>query len=82
MNFIVYEIDNTSYFSYDTTTKNNKNMIINVTRKDICLELSKNTKYSLYELCKSLGLDNISKLKKSQLIDLLKSMENKPIDFK
>jgi hypothetical protein len=28
MNFIVYEIDNTSYFSYDTTTKNNKKLII------------------------------------------------------
>lgn len=85
MNFTVYEIKevpNTQFFSYQVDSKTGKGTPIKVTRKDIFLQLSKNPKWCIYDLCESLGYTDISKLKKSELVNLLKRMENKPIDFK
>jgi hypothetical protein len=72
------EKKNPVFFSYVHTYKKNKARCI---RRDIYLDLARNQRLPLYLLCQSLGFKNTSKLLRYQLIDLLRNMENKPINF-
>jgi hypothetical protein len=57
---------NNTLFQY-TTEKNGKKCNI----RDIHVELSKNNKYILLDIARHIGIKNISKLKKKELVKIL-----------
>jgi hypothetical protein len=81
LEFQVYRIkeDMPLFFSYKSPPEKNEKFRCH--RKDIEMDLSKNVLPILQIICKDIGIKRYSKLKKSELLDLLRNMNNKPVEW-